>query len=45
MCELAKSLETKETEIVLVEEDIKQLETNVQDRFINPVAELLIVSQ
>ena len=31
MRELAKSLETKEAEIVLVEQEIQQLETNVQD--------------
>ena len=31
MCELAKSLETKEAEIVLVDQEIQQFQTNVQD--------------
>ena len=31
MQDLAKSLETKEAEIVLAEQEIRQLETNVQN--------------
>ena len=50
MRELAKSLETKEAEIVLVEQEIQQLETNVQDgtdqsSSEEDLAESLIVSQ